>query len=618
VKGGTFPSCFELLFLNSSPSLLNHDSSLDRKVNEPLPFGFQNFDTFMKQTFPVFKSLLWSHLPHCLTILVLTMVATTSVWSDRVLIEYKTGTQSDARFERSFSLYVPTNESATPFVNEGPFEATLKSHLIINARQDVIFELRGQGDAELHLNEKEILNSLDVSSEPITLSEGRHDVLIQFKSTQGEDASLRLFWKTAEFDFEPIPSSALVKPEVKLDQPLRTARNLLAQQKCIACHQTTAQLAMPELLEKGPSLDGIGSRLNPAWIAAWIANPSAMRSDAHMPTMFRDESAGEKAAHIATFLASSRGRVKRLGGGDPKSGGQLFQELGCYACHSIHDETSDRISLLSVDKKFQNGVLAAFLQTPSQHYPDSRMPAFALSDSEAENLAAFLRSLNKNKDFKKELTFGNPDIGKNLVVSSGCLNCHEMEGMENTLTAPDLLTVLNSEDGCRNPASKQTSAPLFNTDLTALNQVKDPAEKLIPSLAKKNLTEYSHRQFTTLNCVACHQRDSIPSLREQLSEEVAHLAQASTASSEEESAGHAPQKIPALDHLGIKLKSEWLTSILEGNAPEKTRPWLKARMPAWPSRAENLANGFAHAAGISSTSEDTNPGRLRALRSVKN
>ncbi|MDB4690160.1 PA14 domain-containing protein [Verrucomicrobia bacterium] len=562
----------------------------------------------MKQTLPVFKSSWQSKLTLPLVWLFTTLAMVPSVWSDRVKVEYDTGTHQDTRLERSLSIYVPVNEPATPFVNKGTFEAKLESQLIINARQKVTFEMRGQGEAKLAVNDIETLDSLNKASEAITLSEGRHEIRIHFKSPQDKDAALRLFWKTADFDFEAVPSSALAKRDVTMNSSLRTARHLVAQQKCVACHQTNEPLAMPELIEKAPSLTGLGSRLNPAWVADWILNPSAIRADAHMPTMFRDESAAEKAAHIATFLASSRGRVKRLGGGDSKTGGQLFQELGCYACHSIHDESSDRISLLSVDKKFLNGVLATFLQAPAQHYPDSRMPTFDLSDSEAEDLAAFLRSLNKDKNFKKELSFGNPDIGRNLVISSGCLNCHEMQGMQSALAAPDLLAVLNSEEGCRNPASTSTSAPRFNADLKALNQIKDPAQQLIPSLGKKNLAEYSHRQFTALNCVACHQRDSIPSLRDQLSEEVAHLSKVITVDSEEESAGQAPQKIPSLNHLGSKLKTEWLTTLLEGTVPEKTRPWLKARMPAWPSRAKNMATGFAHAAGISADPEMTNPG----------
>ncbi len=526
-----------------------------------------------------------------------------SAWSDRVHVDYKTITHHDAQLARSLSLYVPKGESPSPFLSSGPFEAKLTSKLIINARQDVIFELKGNGTAQLWINEQQVLDAMETPSTPVTLSEGKHDVLVRYKSSGYQEASLRVFWKSDTFDFEPIPSSALAHPDLSLDQKLRTARNTIAQQKCTACHQGTQTFAMPELLEKGPSLTGIGSRLNPAWMAEWIANPSAIRPSAHMPVVFRDDSASEKAAHIATFLATSKSRVKRLGGGDAKQGGQLFKELGCYACHSIHDKESDRISLLEIDKKFKSGVLPAFLQNPAEHYSDTRMPTFELTDTEAEDLAAFLRSLNPDQNYKKDLSFGNPDIGKNLLVSSGCLNCHEMQGLESNLKAPSLLTALSSTEGCRNTSSNTTSAPLFNADLQVFNEITAPAKHLIPSLSRKNLAEYSQRQFAALNCVACHERDAIPALRDQWTEEVAHLSSDSDNDSEEEGEPQAPQKIPALDHLGEKLNTHWLSQLLAGQTPEKTRPWLKARMPTWPSRAQQMAEGFAHAAGLSSEVE---------------
>ena len=91
-----------------------------------------------------------------------------SVWSDRVEVEYDTGTHQDTRLERSLSIYVPVNEPATPLVNKGTFEAQLESQLIINARQKVTFEMRGEGEATLAVNDIDTLNSLNKVSEAIT------------------------------------------------------------------------------------------------------------------------------------------------------------------------------------------------------------------------------------------------------------------------------------------------------------------------------------------------------------------------------------------------------------------------------------------------------------------
>ena len=98
----------------------------------------------MKQTLPVFKSSWQSKLTLPFLWLSIALAMVPSVWGDRVKVEYDTGTQQDTRLERSLSIYVPVNESATPFVNQGTFEAKLESQLIINARQKVTFEI-GQG-----------------------------------------------------------------------------------------------------------------------------------------------------------------------------------------------------------------------------------------------------------------------------------------------------------------------------------------------------------------------------------------------------------------------------------------------------------------------------------------
>ncbi|MBT7535267.1 MAG: hypothetical protein HN610_06860, partial [Verrucomicrobia bacterium] len=187
----------------------------------------------MKQTLPVFKSSWQSKLTLPLVWLFTALAMVPSVWSDRVEVEYDTGTHQDTRLERSLSIYVPVNEPATPFVNKGTFEAKLESQLIINARQKVTFEMRGQGEAKLAVNDIETLNSLNKVSEAITLSEGKHEIRIHFKSPKGKDAALRLFWKTADFDFEAVPSSALAKRDVTMNSSLRTARHLVAQQKCV-------------------------------------------------------------------------------------------------------------------------------------------------------------------------------------------------------------------------------------------------------------------------------------------------------------------------------------------------------------------------------------------------
>ena len=45
--------------------------------------------------------------------------------------------------------------------------------------------------------------------------------------------------------------------------------------------------------------------------------------------------------------------------------------------------------------------------------------------------------------------------------------------------------------------------------------------------------------------------------------------------------------------IGEKLKPEWAAAFIAGKVPYKPRPYLKARMPAFATRAEGLAVGLA-------------------------
>ncbi|MDA0751274.1 MAG: PA14 domain-containing protein [Verrucomicrobia bacterium] len=533
--------------------------------------------------------------------------------SANVHVEFQQGEHMDRRVDRHPAIYVPAGSAPTPFLDQGLFKAKITTQLALNARQPITFEMRGRGQATLFVDGANVASDWGTPSRTLTLSQGEHALRIEYTSPAAGDAQLRLFWKSDGFAFEPVPASVLKSPETGLDSVLRTARTELANQKCAACHQPGLEINMPEALEKGPSFNGIGSRLNAAWMADWIRDPQSIRKSAHMPRVFRGDDASQKSAHIAAFLATQTGRTDRLGQGNAEEGGHLFQELGCYACHTMEEDTADRISLAGAGRKYGLGVLGGFLQQPAQHYADTRMPTFELSRGEAENLAAFIRSLDKDTGAATELTFGDPTMGKQLVASSGCLNCHELDGVQNTFAAPSLAAVLGSKEGCLDSVNARSNAPLFHQDLNALNQAAEPetAKRLVASLGHSIPQEFAARQFERLRCAACHERDSVAAWRDQYSEDVAHLVRTETVSAnEDEALSQPPQKIPSLDHLGFKLQADWTASLLKGETPEKTRPWLKARMPAWPSRAENLATGFAHAAGLSDEIETREPGSV--------
>jgi hypothetical protein len=88
-----------------------------------------------------------------------------------------------------------------------------------------------------------------------------------------------------------------------------------------------------------------------------------------------------------------------------------------------------------------------------------------------------------------------------------------------------------------------------------------------------------------LNCVACHHRDHAVSPRGEII-------------AEESERGIPPEALPNLTFAGEKLQADWMHRLFRGEQPRNIRPWLKARMPAFPAYAAELAAGLAAEHGL--------------------
>ena len=525
-----------------------------------------------------------------------------------VLVTFQQGSRSDQRHQPEMALYVPENQAPSVFSNPGSFGCVMQAKLVIERRQSFQFDLRGTGQANLTLNDQDTLGGMDQASEPMTLSPGTHVIQVRYTSPTQGDAQLRVYWKGEDFPWEPLTGGHLQSTESAKDDALRSVRHQMAHLKCAACHLPQQAVSMPDALEKGPSLDGVGSRLQPAWMAQWIADPQLLRPQTHMPQVFRGKEGLQKAAHIAAFLSQQRAPIRRLGQGDATRGGHLFQALNCIGCHALEGEAPARISLERVHQKYQPGALAAYLQNPALHYPDTAMPSFELSSTEARDLASFLRSLDPHPDAKADLPIGDPSQGKTLLASSGCLQCHALDGVDSTFSAPGLDQALRSNKGCLDPEAKPSPAPHFAQPPLVGELSNEDRQRLITSLTHFVPTEYAERTIKGLQCTACHARFDEVAGVDALQESVKHLKAIPAPQQDGEGAGQPPQRIPSLTHAGHKLQAPWVADLIAGEVLESTRPWLEARMPAWPSRAQHLAQGLAHGSGLSSVAQTHTPG----------
>jgi len=239
---------------------------------------------------------------------------------------------------------------------------------------------------------------------------------------------------------------------------------------------------------------------------------TAMRATAHMPRMFGKDDARVRdvAAYLATLGTAPAGKTK----GDATAGGRLYANLDCVVCHTPPDggEDPERIPHKYVGAKFMPAALKAFLLKPQGHYAWNPMPDFHLTDAEADDLTAFLMTGGQTVPAAPE---GDPNKGKALVTSSGCLNCHTLNQEKSTLKAAGLekLTGETLEKGClANDSKAHGSAPFFSLTSSQLDAIKAFLNTAQSTLALNCAAEFSQRQVVAMRCIGCHGRDGNESL----------------------------------------------------------------------------------------------------------
>jgi mono/diheme cytochrome c family protein len=485
-------------------------------------------------------------------------------------------------------LFVGKGESPTPFLPAGKFTAVWSGMLDLELRSEYSFQADLNGDLKLEVNGTEILTAsgkgdVTPSSKSIRLNKGKNAIVARFTSTSDGTGQFRLYWapKGPNAMMTPLPNSALTYAATsELTRSLQAyrGRELVAEFRCARCHETAAGAsAIPELQMDAPHFDGIGSRRNEPWMASWIAYPKAHRTVARMPQIFHGSDAKENAQAAAAFLASLRAsynlKEETIGATDIESGKKLFENLHCVACHQPPDAieaAETKIPLKEVRRKFASGALKEFLLKPGAHYEWIRMPNFKLSDDEATQLAAFVTSsgaaIEPGGGTISDANSARLESGRKLVMTSGCLNCHN-SSLKSELKAKAFteLNLSTSKQGCLASAPEvAATAPYyaFSEEQRAALQAFGTKDK--SSLSRHVGAEFAQRYSRILNCVECHGKF---------------------------------EGLPAFEILGGKLQPEWSHAFIAGEIKYKPRPWLEARMPAFTKYAATMAEGLAELNG---------------------
>jgi cytochrome c2 len=412
-----------------------------------------------------------------------------------------------------------------------------------------------------------LVEGRDASRSTIRLTAGTHPIRLRFRRAPGP-ARLLLEWRSAKFPFEPTPSASLSHragdgpgPD---EQRIARGRELLEELGCVNCHRSSS----PVLARRaGPLLTAIGGRTNPRWLAAWLENPQAFRTDATMPVML-DEAGRRDVASYLGSLVGARPAAGTVARGAAERGKQLFGTIGCAACHR-----RGHLELQGLGSKRTPGALAAYLRDPARHDPGGRMPSLLLSDEESLQLAAFLLE-SRNAAFEKPLEAGDAGRGRALVRSAGCLSCHDLEDgarVPDESRAPRL-EELRDSGGCL--AEEPRGVPRYR--LAAPDREVLAAflrsYRAHPDRAPAPVFRF-RADVRVFGCTSCHQLDrQAPS-------------------------GAPGEAVPPLTDTGAKLRTAWIAEVL-GNR-RRVQSYLELRMPHYDARAtRSLPEGFARASGV--------------------
>ena len=233
---------------------------------------------------------------------------------------------------------------------------------------------------------------------------------------------------------------------LKNAKPFVKSKQLILESGCYGCHEIKGYKDLPKI---GPVLNSLTSKTTPEWIYRWVKDPKEYNPHTRMPNFdFADADAEAITSYLVKVgkesdFAPQRGRGS-FAGGSRTRGKELFETVGCQACHvaegytAVRDErgTSYDIApeLTRVGSKVSPDWLFDWLKNPRHYNPTTRMPSLRLTDDEARNLVAYLMSLKDERSHPKvTLDLENPDKiarGDALIREFGCAGCHEIKGME--------------------------------------------------------------------------------------------------------------------------------------------------------------------------------------------
>jgi cytochrome c2 len=434
--------------------------------------------------------------------------------------------------------------------------------------------------------------------------------------------------------------------------PLLTrGKKLFVEIGCWGCHPTEGYNDLPK---RGPTLTNLVTKTSPGWLETWIRYPRGWRPYTRMPNFWpgavdgsavpklageSDEQAkarheklrSEEVPQIAAYLwvNSQPGTLPAMPAkpGSAAKGKEIFDSVGCRACHVAAKDSAARRSdasatrdyapnLWNVADKARPEWIYGWIKNPRAQWIDTKMPDLRLSDEEAGDVTAYLLTLGSGDRYPTPPQYAPEkraeleklaDRGKALIAKYGCFGCHTIKGFENAQKIatelsehgrkdPKLLDFGDVRYFTEDPAHRQTYA---NFVWTKLHTPRIYAYELVETrMPQFDFSDDEALALLTFLKGQTGERDRVPRALlpgidgpklavltgERLvfwngcrnCHEVERRGGVVRDLFNEDNQSYAP---PILTGEGAKVQPPWLYSFLKSPVP--LRPWLKIRMPTF-------------------------------------
>jgi glucose/arabinose dehydrogenase/cytochrome c2 len=505
--------------------------------------------------------------------------------------EYSVGPVTQRRIDEDIA-FDWSDASPTTAIPQRPIRVLWTGRWQIPASGEYTISAYVSGQVRVELAARSVLDGTDetggwVHGKPSRLDEGTHPVTIRYTSAMN-GGQIGLYWQSDRFGLELVPDTCFAHDVADVDRfgkagPRITSRGdaLIRAYRCNACHN----VPIPDRPLKAPSLRRLKSAVRIDWLVRFLCDTTAQNPTSKMP----DFGISVDEAHaVSTFLLSGEAvALRQHRSGSARRGQQLFERIGCVACHSVEKRGRDALfgggDLTAVAKKRPTPFFFTWLLQPNEINPDYRMPVFALSLTEASDLAEYLANLG---DGAAERTFQAPDskptdpaqhaktaeLGRQIIESKRCASCHEIPGIPVPARLEWKLpkNIGPNRLGCMGSADPIGHRPGYRFSASDVEAVLAASPSPPSSLLSISIQERGRRVIEANECFGCHSRghhDGLrpiiaPFLDDDLNVQTERLA-------------------PALDGIGDKLHTSWLKEAVAGRAT-RLRPWLAPRMPRFP------------------------------------